>query len=59
MPNAKRGEVWQIDFGLAGKVRPALVFGCDLADEQVAQAGRVAGDISLQFSDAKGLQPIL
>lgn len=33
MPNAKRGEVWQIDFGLAAKVRPALVLGCDVADE--------------------------
>ena len=33
MPNAKRGEVWQIDFGLAAKVRPALVLGCDIADE--------------------------
>jgi mRNA interferase MazF len=33
MPNAKRGEVWQIDFGLADKVRPALVLGCDIADE--------------------------
>jgi len=25
--------VWQIDFGLAAKVRPALVLGCDIADE--------------------------
>jgi mRNA interferase MazF len=33
MPNARRGEVWQIDFGLAAKVRPALVLGCDVADE--------------------------
>src|SRR5437870_4023472 len=33
MPNVKRGEVWQIDFGLAAKVRPALVLGCDVADE--------------------------
>jgi mRNA interferase MazF len=33
MPNVKRGEVWQIDFGLAAKVRPALVLGCDIADE--------------------------
>ena len=33
MPNAKRGEVWQIDFGMAAKVRPALVLGCDIADE--------------------------
>ena len=28
MPNAKRGEIWQVDFGLAAKVRPALVLGC-------------------------------
>ncbi len=33
MPNAKRGEVWQIDFGLAAKVRPALALGCNIADE--------------------------
>jgi mRNA interferase MazF len=33
MPSAKRGEVWQIDFGMAAKVRPALVLGCDIADE--------------------------
>ena len=33
MQNVKRGEVWQIDFGLAAKVRPALVLGCDIADE--------------------------
>jgi mRNA interferase MazF len=33
MPNARRGEVWQIDFGIAAKVRPALVLGCDIADE--------------------------
>ena len=33
MTNARRGEVWQIDFGLAAKVRPALVLGCDVADE--------------------------
>ena len=25
MPGAERGEVWQIDFGLAAKVRPALL----------------------------------
>lgn len=33
MANPRRGEVWQIDFGLAAKVRPALVLGCDIADE--------------------------
>jgi len=25
MPDPRRGEVWLIDFGLAGKSRPALV----------------------------------
>jgi mRNA interferase MazF len=25
MPVPRRGEVWQVDFGIAGKVRPALV----------------------------------
>ena len=33
MPNVKRGEVWQIDFGMAAKVRPVLILGCDIADE--------------------------
>jgi mRNA interferase MazF len=33
MQSVKRGEVWQVDFGLAAKVRPALVLGCDVADE--------------------------
>ena len=33
MAKPRRGEVWQIDFGLAAKVRPALVLGCDIADE--------------------------
>ncbi len=33
MPKAKRGGVWQIDFGMAAKVRPALVLGCDVGDE--------------------------
>ncbi len=28
----KRGEVWQVDFGLAGKVRPAVVISVDLTD---------------------------
>ena len=28
----KRGEVWQVDFGLAGKVRPAAVINVELAE---------------------------
>ena len=33
MLNVKRGEVWQVDFGIAAKVRPAVIIGCDIADE--------------------------
>src|SRR5438552_4710532 len=33
MLNARRGEVLQVDFGMAAKVQPALVLGCDIADE--------------------------
>ena len=33
MRDVERGEVWQMDFGMAAKVRPALVLGCDVADE--------------------------
>jgi mRNA interferase MazF len=33
MPKAARGEVWQVDFGIAAKVRPALILGCDISDE--------------------------
>jgi mRNA interferase MazF len=33
MPNVRRGEVGQVDFGLAAKVRPALVLGRDIAEE--------------------------
>lgn len=39
MANARRGEVWQIDFGLAAKVRPALVLGCDIAEESRTAVG--------------------
>ena len=31
IPN--HGEVWMIDFGMIAKVRPALILGCDIADE--------------------------
>ena len=33
MPNARRGEVWQIDFRLVPNVLPALVVGGGVADE--------------------------
>lgn len=50
MPNAKRGEVWQIDFGLAAKVRPALILGCDIGDEDRVLVGVVFHTTALRGS---------
>jgi mRNA interferase MazF len=36
MPTAKRGEVWQVDLGLAAKVRPALVLNVPFLDTERA-----------------------
>lgn len=32
---ARRGEVWQIDFGMAAKVRPALLLTGEPAEEEL------------------------
>ncbi len=36
MPTANRGEVWQVDLGLAAKVRPALVISVGFLDQERA-----------------------
>jgi len=36
MPTAQRGEVWLVDFGIAAKVRPALVLTSTPADNELA-----------------------
>jgi mRNA interferase MazF len=36
MPIARRGEVWQVDLGLAAKVRPALVVSVPFLSEERA-----------------------
>lgn len=36
MPNATRGEVWQVDLGMIAKVRPALVFNIPFRDDERA-----------------------
>ncbi len=36
MPTAKRGELWQVDLGLAAKVRPALVLNIAFLDNERA-----------------------
>ena len=36
---SERGEVWQVDFGITQKVRPALVISIPYADEDRALVG--------------------
>ena len=50
MPNVRRGEVWQIDFGMVAKVRPALIIGCDIADEDRVLVAVVYHTTSLRGS---------
>ena len=35
MPAINRGEVWRVDFGMAAKVRPALLLTEDPADDEL------------------------
>ena len=35
MPVARRGEVWVVDFGIAGKIRPALLLTDAPADDEL------------------------
>ena len=41
MAQPKRGEVWQVDFGITQKVRPALVISIPYADADRALIGVV------------------
>ena len=50
MPNAKRGELWQVDFGIAAKVRPALVMGSDIADDDRVLVALVYSTTALRGS---------
>jgi len=36
MPRAKPGDIWQVDLGLAAKVRPCLVLSRYPADDELA-----------------------
>jgi len=36
MPNARRGEVWLVDLGLAAKTRPALIASVSFLDHERA-----------------------
>jgi mRNA interferase MazF len=50
MPVPKRGEVWLIDFGLAGKTRPALVVSVAFGDKDRALITVVPHTTSLRGS---------
>ncbi len=45
----KRGEVWQVDFGIAQKVRPALVISIPYADQDRALIG-----VNPHFTSVRG-----
>lgn len=47
----ERGEVWQVDFGITQKVRPALVISIPYADEDRALVGVIP-----HFTSARGSQ---
>ena len=36
MARPRRGEVWRVDLGLAGKVRPAVVVSANIGDNDYA-----------------------
>ena len=36
MPIARRGEIWQVDLGMAAKVRPALILSVAFLDHERA-----------------------
>jgi mRNA interferase MazF len=50
MPEAKRGEVWLVDLGMAGKIRPCLVLSVAATDQDRALATLVAHTTSARGS---------
>ena len=36
MPNARRGEVWQVDLGMVAKARPAVIFSVPFRHDERA-----------------------
>src|SRR5579864_7878448 len=50
MPTPRRGEIWLVDFGLAGKARPALVVNVAFGDQDRALITVVPHTTSLRGS---------
>jgi mRNA interferase MazF len=51
MPNPKRGEVWLVDLGLAGKVRPCMILSVAYSDNDRALVTIVPHSTSARASD--------
>ena len=47
----KRGEVWQVDFGITAKVRPALVISVPYTDSDRALIGVIPHTTAMRGSD--------
>jgi mRNA interferase MazF len=74
MKSARRGEVWLVDYGMAAKVRPSVIFSASFADDERAlyaavqhttstRGGRYEVPLPVRFLapgafDVQGLGPI-
>ena len=58
MPIPRRGEVWLIDFGLAGKTRPALVVSVAFGDQDRSLITVVPHTTSLRGSPFEITVPV-
>ena len=53
----KRGEVWQVDFGITAKVRPALVISVPFEDDDRALIGVIPHTTSTRDSQFEVVIP--
>ena len=58
MPIPRRGEVWLIDFGLAGKTRPALIVSVAFGDQDRSLITVVPHTTSLRGSSLEVNVPL-
>lgn len=54
----KRGEVWQVDFGITAKVRPALVISVPYADDDRALIGVIPQTTATRGSHFEVVVPV-
>ena len=58
MPSPSRGEVWLVDLGYVGKIRPALVLSVPAADEDRALVTLVAHTTAVRGSRLETIIPV-